>query len=263
MADRIPLIVHPGANQIQETPVNDRLIVGLTTITASSLGNAGNAGINQTGVITATTFNATSSFTGPGATFGNITIAVVNDQTIATTSGDLVIDPNQNTDINSDVDVSGSFKCSATSGTILMIESTLDTSSKTTGSGTFKGGVGIDKKLHVGDGILCDNDITAFASDIRLKTNIEPLNNALDKVSSLNGFTYQFNETGGSLGFNTNISYVGVSAQEVQEVLPEAVKPAPADNNYYTVQYEKLVPLLIEAIKELKAEVEELKTHTH
>jgi hypothetical protein len=102
-------------------------------------------------------------------------------------------------------------------------------------------------------------DIIAFASDERLKENIQPLENALDKVLSLNGFTYNFNETGQSLGFNGSIRYVGVSAQEVQAVLPEAVKPAPVDSKYITVQYEKLVPLLIEAIKELKAEINELK----
>jgi hypothetical protein len=102
-------------------------------------------------------------------------------------------------------------------------------------------------------------DITAFASDERLKTNIEPLENALDKVLALNGFTYNFNEIGQSLGFDGSVRYVGVSAQEVQKVLPEAIKPAPADENYITVQYEKLVPLLIEAIKELKEEINELK----
>ena len=107
--------------------------------------------------------------------------------------------------------------------------------------------------------LSCTNDITAFASDERLKTNIKPLKNALNKVLSLNGFTYNFNEIGKSLGFDSTVDYVGVSAQQVQAVLPEAVKPAPADSNYITVQYEKIVPLLIEAIKELKEEINSLK----
>ena len=103
-----------------------------------------------------------------------------------------------------------------------------------------------------------DGDITAFASDDRLKTNRIGLTGALDKVNSLSGFTYNFNEVAGELGFNTEIDYVGVSAQEVEKVLPEAVRPAPINNDYITVQYEKLVPLLIEAIKELNAKVEDL-----
>jgi len=101
-------------------------------------------------------------------------------------------------------------------------------------------------------------DITAFSSDERLKTNIKPLENALDKVLSLNGFTYNFNELGQSLGFSTETLHVGVSAQQVQAVLPEAVAPAPVNDEYLTVKYEKIVPLLIEAIKELSQKVSDL-----
>ena len=110
-----------------------------------------------------------------------------------------------------------------------------------------------------GNNLSVGSDIIAFVSDERLKENIQPLEKALDKVLALNGFTYNFNEIGQSLGFDGKITYVGVSAQQVQAVLPEAVKPAPVDSKYITVQYEKLVPLLIEAIKELKAEINELK----
>ena len=104
-----------------------------------------------------------------------------------------------------------------------------------------------------------NGDIVAFASDERLKTNIKPIENAVDKVLKLRGFTYNFNEIGEELGFDTSLRHSGVSAQEVQAVLPEAVCPAPASDEYLTVKYDKLVPLLIEAIKELKEEIKELK----
>ena len=107
--------------------------------------------------------------------------------------------------------------------------------------------------------VSATGDVIAFASDERLKTNINPIDNALEKVMKLSGFTYNFNEIGENLGFDATITHVGVSAQQVQSVLPEAVKPAPASDEYLTVQYEKLVPLLIESIKELKNEIEELK----
>ena len=116
-----------------------------------------------------------------------------------------------------------------------------------------------DTRLKFNGGTLTvSQDLVAFASDDRLKTNRVALTGALDKVCSLNGFTFNFNETGGELGFPTDVTYVGVSAQEVQEVLPEAVKPAGASDDYMTVQYEKIVPLLIEAIKELSDKVSAL-----
>ena len=115
-------------------------------------------------------------------------------------------------------------------------------------------------QLIVGGAISCVGNITAFTSDIRLKTEIQPIENAVAKLLKLNGFTYEHNELAESLGYERNGErFSGVSAQDVKEVLPEAVKPAPANADYMTVQYEKLVPLLIEAIKELKSEIDELK----
>ena len=71
----------------------------------------------------------------------------------------------------------------------------------------------------------------------------------MHKVKSLSGFYYEANEIAQSLGYTVQRE-VGVSAQSVQSVLPEIVVPAPIDDKYLTVRYEKLIPLLIEAIKE-------------
>ena len=99
--------------------------------------------------------------------------------------------------------------------------------------------------------LVSSGDVTAFFSDDRLKERKNNIENALDKVESLNGFYYIPNELAQELGYKPTLQ-VGVSAQEVQKVLPEVVVPAPIDEQYLTVKYEKLVPLLIEAIKELK-----------
>ena len=79
----------------------------------------------------------------------------------------------------------------------------------------------------------------------------------MEKLVSLNGFNYQPNDIAQSLGYEVK-DEVGVSAQEVQRVLPSAVVPAPIDDKYLTVHYDRLIPLLIEAIKELTAKVERL-----
>ncbi len=108
--------------------------------------------------------------------------------------------------------------------------------------------------------LIVTGDIVAFASDDRLKTNKVGISNALEKVNALSGFTYNWTEWAGQQGgqFNPTKRFVGVSAQEVEKVLPEAVAPAPFNDEYLTVQYEKIVPLLIEAIKELSDKVSNL-----
>ena len=107
--------------------------------------------------------------------------------------------------------------------------------------------------------------LTQNSSDIRLKENIQPITNSLEKVKSLSGFTYNWNKTAQDLGFKGgghDELQVGLSAQDVEKIQPEVVKPAPVDNTYKTIQYEKLVPLLVEAIKELKAKVETLESES-
>jgi hypothetical protein len=111
-------------------------------------------------------------------------------------------------------------------------------------------------------------EITAYYSDRRLKTDVKPIDNALEKVLSLNGIIYKPNEVAGSYGFDTSKSVVGLFADEVEAVLPEATKPAPFDlgddgtsksgENYRTVQYEKVVPLLVEAIKDQQKQIAQL-----
>ena len=102
-------------------------------------------------------------------------------------------------------------------------------------------------------------EVTAYASDERLKIIHGNIENPLDKIDELNGFYYNWNDTAKKLGIKHTERKVGVSAQQVQKVLPEITPPAPVDENYLTVQYDKLVPLLIEGIKELRQDNKKLK----
>lgn len=106
--------------------------------------------------------------------------------------------------------------------------------------------------------IVATGKIISYYSDERLKNKLGNIENALDKVMGLNGFYYEPNDVAQNLGYELKRE-VGMSAQEVQSVLPEIINKAPVNDNYLTIQYERLVPLLIEAIKELKSQVDELK----
>ena len=102
--------------------------------------------------------------------------------------------------------------------------------------------------------IRATNNITAYYSDERLKTRFGNIPNALEKIHKLSGFYYEANEEAQRLGYDKK-KEIGVSAQEVQSILPEVVVPAPIDDKYLTVHYEKLAALFIEAIKELDDKV--------
>ena len=124
------------------------------------------------------------------------------------------------------------------------------------------GALGVNVNTSATDGrIDASNDIVAYStSDERLKENVKPIENALDKVSKIGGYEFDWKELTeeeketihGNEGHD-----VGVIAQEIEKVLPEVVTER--DSGYKAVKYEKIVPLLIESIKDLKAEIEELK----
>ena len=100
--------------------------------------------------------------------------------------------------------------------------------------------------------IYASHDVAAY-SDARVKTDIQTIPNALDKVNKLRGVTFKRTDEG-----STDKRMMGVIAQEVLDIVPEVVNQRESDG-HYSVSYGNMVGVLIEAVKELKAEVEELK----
>jgi len=114
-----------------------------------------------------------------------------------------------------------------------------------------------NKSLHITGDIEATGDVVAFASsDERLKDNIQPIENPLEKLSQISGKTFDWNEEKQNIYKGRDY---GVIAQEIEAVLPELVNTR-EDTGYKAVKYDKLVPLLIESIKELQKQIEELKS---
>jgi hypothetical protein len=163
--------------------------------------------------------SSNSTLVSSAGSFGNVRIAVADDNTIDTSSGNLTLDAATNVvNINASTNITGN---------------------------TVVTGI-----LSVTD------DITAFwSSDERLKDNITPIEDPLAKVLSISGNTFDWNDKSNKSGHD-----IGVIAQEIEKVLPEAV--VTRDNGYLAVDYHKVVPLLIEAVKELSAKVDALEKNT-
>ena len=104
-----------------------------------------------------------------------------------------------------------------------------------------------------GSQIEASGDVIAFgSSDERLKDNIQPISEPLYKLSKVGGYTFDWNDKQDAYQGHD----VGVIAQEIEEVLPEVVMTR--GTGYKAVKYEKIVPLLIESIKELQKKVEDI-----
>ena len=128
--------------------------------------------------------------------------------------------------------------------------------------------MGVDTIAGPTGTIRATGEITAGYSDIRLKDNILTIPKASSKLYSLDGVVYRPNKLAESFGYTDIDKKIGVIAQQVKKILPEIVQPAPFDvigkdgsksgENYLTVQYEYLVPLIIETIKDQQKELDEI-----
>jgi len=117
--------------------------------------------------------------------------------------------------------------------------------------------------LDVGGSIEATGNITANASDMRLKNIKGLITNPLSKLKQLNGVVFNWNEIANKLAnHDMERDHVGLIAQDVQKVLPEVVTTSAIGkkegNDYLTIWYDKLIPLLVESIKELSEKVEKL-----
>ena len=183
-------------------------------------------------------------------------------------TGGVVIDngPSYPVSIKNDLEVTGSLTATTLIGSISATNGVVSGSSQVTLSSTTGGGTSADVQFGslgigmaasgVSGEIKATGDIIAFASsDNRLKENIKPIENALDKVSKISGNTYDW-----KTGFEEIHSHtgedVGVIAQEIEAVLPQLVTTR--EHGYKAVQYEKLTALLIEAIKEQQTQIHSL-----
>jgi len=134
------------------------------------------------------------------------------------------------------------------------------------GSAAGSANLTFDGTYLTANAIRSTNDVTAYySSDRRLKENVRKIDNALALLAQIDGVRYDWTneyiqEMGGEDGYFVRKQDVGVIAQDVQKVLPEVV--GERSDGILAVKYERIVALLIEAVKELKRETDELRKNT-
>ena len=244
--------------------VNGEFSGAVTGTTATFSGAlSATTGAFSSNVTVGGTLGVTGDLTSSGGTFGNIQVGVTGDNEIDTTSGNLTIDSSGGTTtvddtlvVSGNLDVNGTGthtldgpltvagNITGTSGVINMTgsgQNQLGGPLSVTGSGTFTG------------------DVIAYASsDENLKDNITIIPNALDKVKAISGNTFTWKDTAREVCSGTLVGDdTGVIAQEIEALGLPGITTTRTDGTK-AVRYDRLIPLLIEAVKELNAKVDAL-----
>ena len=210
-----------------------------TATTATNVVGAANRVIFNSATDTTTTsanltFNGTQLATN-NILAQNVRISSSSANEIDTVSGNLILDAASNI-----VNVSGK----------LTISNNTNSTSKDTGAVVIEsGGLGVEGNIYAG------GDLVAFnSSDINLKENITPISNALDKINSLSGNTFTWKSSGTDQEYFLGQQDTGVIAQEVESLGLPGITTTRNDGTK-AVRYDRLIPVLIQAVKELSAKV--------
>jgi hypothetical protein len=268
--------------------------ISAANVTANHFGNGSGlssiAGANVTGTVANATY-ATSAGTATSATTATIaTIAAAvtannqpNITSVSTSFSNLTFAANGNITMsgaNSTLSGANLVNANYFTGTL-----TTATQPNITSVGTLTGltvggnaqisslGVGTAAVGTAGE-IVATNNIIAYYSDGRLKDVLGTIESPIEKIKQISGVRFTSNDTAAKYGYTDKKVQIGVIAQEIEAILPEIVVPAPFDmgtdedgnpisksgENYKTVHYDKIIPLLIEAIKEQQKQIEELQS---
>lgn len=233
-----------------------QITINHTSVGASSVDNSGNT------VIQDLTIDANGHVTGTAST--TITSPENASHIMAAQGGLLVNTPGSNFTANAGTNITTTYSLdSDLRGNVVFAGRTTEYvhfSDSNGGQINFHNS-GTRRFVMEDDGDFhAANDIIAFSttpSDMRLKSDIEPITDALAKVNALTGYTFTYDHAGRKSA--------GLLAQEVEQVLPSAVSnkrlPLGANNNeeYKTLQYDQTIALLVESVKELKSEIDILK----
>jgi len=215
----------------------------LATLSTNVVGAANRVLFNNAVDTTTTsadfTYNGTQLNVGGNVRANGITLGLTNGTTIDTVSGDLTLDSS-----NNKVVADAKFE---------VLNSTNATSKDTGALVITQGGLGVEGNIHSG------GDIVAFSSsDMTLKENISPISNALEMINSLTGNTFAWKPEAGIMG-NSGMD-TGIIAQEVEALGLPGVAKRRGDGTM-GVRYDRLIPVLIEAVKELSAKVKSLESN--
>jgi hypothetical protein len=215
--------------------------------------NGSNNGETSAGL----TFNGTQLNCTNNIRANNITLGLTAGTTINTATGDLILDSSNNkVHITANAEVDGT----------LNVDSSTNSSSKDTGALILTaGGLGVEGNIYNGGNIVASGninaggDVVAFSSsDMTLKEDISPIEDALGLINSLSGNTFAWKPEAGIFG-NSGMD-TGIIAQEVEALNLPGISKRRGDGTL-GVRYDRLIPVLIEAVKELSAKVNSLESN--